>query len=122
MRPTRSTKLGSQKSKKTETLEHEKAVASQLGGYAQPASGSMPAHKGDVKLDDFLLDLKDTEHGTIRIDGKDLTKITREAIGEGKNPALVITIKKLPPVTENEWVMVPLSVFDSLLKEVEDER
>ena len=107
------TNLGSKKSKsrKTKVNDHEQDLADRLGGRRQPASGALPQHKGDIKLDKFLLDSKETEHNSIIVSAEDLTKISREARGEGKHPGLVITIDRVPTTVYNEWVMLPLDVF-----------
>ena len=113
----KTTRVGSEpRSKKARTLEHEQSIADRLGGKRQPASGAMLGHKGDVKLTDFLLDSKETVHASIIISGKDLTKITREADGEGKIPGLVITIERVPRTVATEWVMIPLDSFGDLLR------
>jgi len=75
-----------EKSLKAKVNEHEKKLAEKLGGRAQPASGAMEAHKGDIKLENFLLDSKETSTNSLIISAKDLTKITIEADGEALIP------------------------------------
>lgn len=106
---------------KAKTLRHEKELAVLLDGHTQPASGAMAANKGDVKLKHFLLDSKQTDGGVILVDGKMLTKITRESDGEKKKPGLVLTIEQLPSTVEKEWALIPLSVFWQMLQVGQDE-
>ena len=104
------------KSLKAKTLESEKQSAEYLGGRPQPVSGALSAHKGDIKLDDFLIDKKETAGASILVAGKDLTKITREADGEGRCPALLIQIDQLPMTGSNEWVLLPIEKFAEVFK------
>lgn len=115
-------KLGSKKSGKAAVNEHEYELAEKLGGRRQPASGALAAHKGDIKTRDFLFDSKETEATAISVFGTDLTKITREARGEGKHPGLVLTIRGVPSTTDSEWACIPLDVFASILAELENQR
>ena len=110
--------LGKQVSTKTKTLRQEQAIADTLGGHRQPASGAVDGHKGDVRLDRFLLDSKQTVHDMLGVTRKDLTKITQEAYGEGKEPGLVLTWENLKTV-EQTWALVPLSVFKQMLDEAQ---
>ena len=109
--------LGSKKNKsvKSKANEHEKVLAKKLNGVRQPCSGAFGGHKGDIKLKHFLLDSKETEAAMINVYGKDLTKITREAMGEGKYPAIVLTVKQVADITEEEWVAIPISVFSHMV-------
>ncbi len=117
-RPGRSA-LGSKKSRqsaKADVNDHEKELAKKLGGRRQLASGALDQSKGDVKLDNLLLDSKETIHGSITVKGTDLTKICREATGEGLHPGMILTLGALPMTTPKEWVLVPLEVFVTLLE------
>lgn len=118
--------LGSKKKReatKTQVARHEKEMAELLGGHAQPASGATPGKKGDIVLGDglltldrFLLESKETTAGSILIDGRVLTKISREAMEVSRTPGLVITIEKLPSSVPNTWVAVPIDVFAEMLE------
>lgn len=113
--------MGSQKAEKARHNEEEKNLADRLGGRRQPNSGALDGHKGDVKLDHFLLDRKETKANSIIIDGRDLTKITREADGEGKEPGLVLVMGgKLPSTVSREWVTIPLETFARMLANGQD--
>ena len=101
---------------KAKTLRHEKESAAKLGGRAQPRSGASPMHKGDIKLNDFLIDQKQTTGSSILVHGKDLTKITREADGEGRTPALLLKLESMPKTVSGEWVAIPLEKFAEIFK------
>jgi hypothetical protein len=108
-------KLGSQKSMKARVNQHEKDLAVELGGFRQPASGAFEGMKGDIKLDTFLLDSKETETGTLILSVKELTKITREARECGREPGLIVTIHRLPVTVSKEWAVIPMELFAELL-------
>ena len=111
------TRMGKPKqSLKARTLESEQKSAEALGGRAQPASGAGSMHKGDIKLEHFLIDKKETRAQSILVHGKDLTKITREADGESKTPALLIQIEGVPQTVSREWVCLPLEKFAELFE------
>ena len=105
-------------------MEQEEKVASILGGRRQPGSGSSDYAKGDVRQggsvavfqsNRFLIEVKQTIHASLRIEGKWLAKITREAQQAGKEPALEFEIYGCDdPMLEREWVAVPMSVFRRL--------
>jgi len=100
-------------SKKKVSLLREAEIATKVGGRVQPASGALDHKKGDVVLEDFLLDSKGTEGTSIIVRGVDLTKISREAEQMGKIPALVLTLD-MPRYNEQDWVVLPLSAFEDL--------
>ena len=112
--PTKAQLGNKKKSLKAATLASEQASAERLGGGAQPASGAQKAHKGDIKLDDFLIDKKETSAQSILIHGKDLTKITREADGEGRTPALLVQLEGIPSTVSGQWIMIPVEKFAEL--------
>jgi len=112
-------KPGSLKAKANET---EAELADRLNGHRQPCSGAIVGHKGDVKLEHFLLDSKETGGSTILVSRKDLVKITREATGERLEPGLVLKFDKIALGTENQWAVIPLSVFAKMLEAGQDAR
>lgn len=101
---------------KSQVNEHERELADKLGGRRQLASGAFDGHKGDIRLDKFLIDSKETVGGSIIVSGKDLTKITREAEQDARAPGLVLTIAQVPSTVEKEWVLIPLSVFSEMVE------
>jgi hypothetical protein len=116
-------RLGSKKagSRKALVNQHEKELAAKLGGRPQPLSGALSAFKGDVSLDDFLLDSKETENASLIISHKDLTKATREAHQSGKMPGLILTIKRVPGTIANEWILISIDDFAALLQKLEEQ-
>jgi hypothetical protein len=113
------TQLGSKKDKsvKAKANAHEYDLADRLDGHRQPGSGMFDAMKGDIQLDNFLLDSKQTKGQTLLLTVKDITKINREAYEAGKHPGLVLTVEMVPSTVPSEWVAVPLTVFAALLKQ-----
>lgn len=113
-----SSPLGSKKrqSAKAQVNDHERELAEKLDGRRQPLSGALDGHKGDIKLEAFLFDSKETKSGSILLTGKDLTKITREADGERRLPGLVVTIEQVPDTVSKEWVLIPLNVFSEMVE------
>lgn len=103
-------KLGSEKSKKRKYLDSEKDTAEKLGGRAVPASGA-GIRKGDISLDNFLIEQKETSLNSLMVTRDWLVKIDREAYGEGKIPALLLKFEKIAAGVPNEWVCIPAEVF-----------
>lgn len=102
----------------------EARVARMVRGRRQPGSGC-GSRKGDVDmptgaefaLDRFLIECKGTGKASLSVKGAWLEKITREAMAEGKEPALHLEIMGVDPsIAEREWVVVPQSVFLRLLR------
>lgn len=117
-------RLGSKKarSKKSLVNEHEGELAVKLGGRRMPQSGAIAGFRGDIKVQNFLLDSKETENSSIIVSHGDLTKIVREAHQSAKMPGLVLTIKKVPPTTPNEWVLISLDDFATILESLSQTR
>ena len=95
------------KTVKVKSIKSEKALAKKVGGFRCPASGA-GGIKGDVQLDGYLLDLKQTQNSSISIKLEDLVKATREANGVNKTPALVIKFEKVAAGVASEWLVIPL--------------
>lgn len=110
--------IGSKKkreSQKAQVNKHEKEIAKKLGGFRTPNSGAFGGMKGDIKLEKFLLDSKETKESSIKISGLDLTKISREANAAHKIPGLYLTVEKIAFETPNEWVLIPADKFMELI-------
>jgi hypothetical protein len=102
----------------------EKRAADRLGGQRRAASGSKPGWKGDVDVSRprgrFLFECKSTKHGSMRLKGEWLSKISGEAFSEGKFPALHVMLAVGGGVAcEDEWVMMPMSAFEWLTDDSE---
>lgn len=96
----------------------EKHTSRRLGGKARAGSGSIEGFKGDIELSAFLVENKSTEHKSIALKYDWLSKISREAICEGRDPALAIQfVDKFghPIAKDATWVMVPERVFKEII-------
>jgi hypothetical protein len=101
--------------KRKKSKFQEKRVAKKLGGKVQKGSGALVFHKGDVKTTELLTECKRTEQETIRVDKKWLIKISREAMGSGRVPALSLEFNAMPPLIEKDWVAVPAPFLKELI-------
>lgn len=102
---------------KERSKKNERKTASKLGGQTTPGSGAFEGHKGDIKLTDFLLEMKETENKSISILIEHLLKITKEANATNKDGGMVYKFINTPPNMEKEWVLLPLSKFKELIEE-----
>lgn len=102
---------------KEASKKNERKTAKKLGGNVTPGSGAFEGHKGDIKLDDFLLEQKETSNKSIQILIEHLLKITREANSTNKTGCMVYKFLETPPNMEKEWVLIPLSSFKELIEE-----
>jgi hypothetical protein len=113
--------LGSRKARQTQIVGHEQDIADRIpGGERQPASGALPHKKGDVKLEHFVLDSKETRGAVLTVASPDLTKIVRQAGEQGKLPGIVLTVGRVPATVPREWVAVPLEVFAQMVENGQD--
>jgi len=104
--------------------KQEASAAKVHGGRLVPGSGCSFYAKGDVRqlspgvvhdMWRFLFECKTTGDKSIRITSAWLTKITREAMAEGLEPALEFEIRGgADPICEKQWVAIPRSVFTRL--------
>ena len=109
-------KLGGGKSLEPEKTwkKQEKRVAELTGGELVPGSGAGSKNKGDSKNKDFLFENKSTDKKSLRLERSWLVKITKEAAGEMREPALTIAFGEMPVGTERDWVMIPITLFKDL--------
>ena len=73
-----------------ESQKHEKRLAKKIGGSRNAASGAFWSRKGDVRSADLLIEHKWTGKKQTTIKSDVLKKIVREAILDGRMPALGI--------------------------------
>ncbi len=94
----------------------ENRVARKVDGKRQAGSGASDYAKGDVDAKEFLVECKKTEKGSLRVTKKWLNKISLEANGVQKWPALAIEIQGGPdePMCDRDWVAIPARVFRKL--------
>lgn len=99
----------------------ETQIASKLKARLRPNSGAMASAKGDMVLDDFLIEAKSTVHDSISIKYEWLGKISSEAMAVRKVPALAVafTWPDGRAVSFGEWVMIPLTAFNDLVESSE---
>ena len=101
-----------EKPRKKKYNKQERVLAKKTGGFRQPMSGAISGFKGDVKLKDFLLDLKSTEKMSISVKVEELQKIYQEALAYNQIAALVFNFEK---VKDNhmpqQWVCFPMEDF-----------
>jgi hypothetical protein len=110
--------------KKKKSAKQEKRFAKHLKGKVQRGSGAVIFNKGDVKSAELLTECKRTDGETIRVDKKWLIKVSREAVGYGKTPALGFGFDNMPALVDGDWIAVPAKFLQSLLdfyKEHSDE-
>jgi hypothetical protein len=76
----------------------EEQLAKSTGGLRQPASGSKPGRKGDVRENGFLTEDKFTDNKSYSITQETWYKIEREAAmtPPGLRPRMRLSIKGLP--------------------------
>jgi hypothetical protein len=106
------------KSNRKVSQEQEKYLETKLRARTTPNSGATPfaSQKGDLQGAYFLWEAKRTEGGRLVLGRKILTKVCREASKVDKCPGLVVTIDDLPSHIDNEWVIVPLDMFQEMLE------
>lgn len=71
-------------------VKAEKKTAKRMGAKLTHFSGALPNSRGDMTLDDFLIELKTTTGNSLGVKLDWLLKINQEAIQSGKSPALHI--------------------------------
>lgn len=76
---------------RTFSRKMEEDVARKLGGRVVANSGATLRYKGDVRLDDFLIECKTVtkKQSGIRVEEDWIKKIKEEAFGEGKHYSAV---------------------------------
>jgi hypothetical protein len=68
----------------------EEQTARECGGHRQPASGALPAWKGDVKLSRFLVDRKDTSGKSFVLREESLRKLKLEAMSHDRDMVMQV--------------------------------
>jgi Holliday junction resolvase len=111
----------------------ERRVAAAVRGRRVKGSGCSPYAKGDVVAEahagaaGWLIECKRTEKASLSLKRAWLVKVAREAVVQGKRPALAVAMAGGAPAgdVELDWVLVPLSLFTRLMQgeqEVRDEQ
>ena len=100
-------------------LKAERKLAKRMGATLTPGSGALDGAKGDMFMDDYLIESKSTISETLSLHLRWLDKIRREALGRNKVPALAIqfTDGTGTPILGGSWVAVPENEFKALVYE-----
>jgi len=91
-----------------QSQKHEKRLAKTLGGKRTAASGAFWSMKGDVRMDDFLVEHKWTGKKTFTLKSDVLEKIITEAILDGRTPALGVHLNGKNYVLLEEYDFIEL--------------
>ena len=89
----------------------EKSDAKLFGGRRQKRSGGLWFQPGDVKLKEFLIDDKQTDHKSFSVTKTIWEKIAHEALMSKREPCLSLQIQDV------EVVVLDKNYFLSLFKE-----
>lgn len=90
---------------------HEERVAQITGGNMTAGSGNQLHRKGDVRAKDFLVEAKQTDGAGMRVEVAWLEKISREALGDEREPALALSFDNIAHDVDRDWIMVPARLF-----------
>ncbi len=96
-----------QQDKHKKSKKQELRLANELRGERQKGSGSQAFHKGDVKTTELLVESKRTEKDSLSVKKAWLIKISREAVGYNKIPALSLEFDTMPDMVAKDWVAIP---------------
>lgn len=86
----------------------EKRTAKQVGGRLRPGSGAVEGAKGDIVLQELLLEVKSTASRTMRLEHAWCAKIAKEALDQSMTPAVAVNFTHADgrAVPEGEWVLI----------------
>lgn len=103
------------------STKQEKHVAKKLGGKRTPNSGATPFQKGDIELDDWLIECKTCtkEKQSFSIKREWLEKNEEEAFAMGKSHSALCFNFGEPHNTQNYYIVTEQE-FKELLKEVNE--
>lgn len=115
---------------KRRSNENETRLAKKLGGKRVRNSGGKPwsardaktvvgsgptTEGGDVATHDFFIENKRSEKKSISVQKEWIEQIKESARRVGKSPAVILTFET-PRKPPEDWVMIPIDVFDRLRK------
>lgn len=103
---------------KSRSVVHEKRLERVLDSRVTPNSGALPniSFKGDLQDDLFVWQAKLTDKDRFTITSDVLVELKRQASLNSKWPGVALTLEGLPTHMEQDWVMLPASVFSQLLQ------
>ena len=99
----------------------EKRTARRIGANLTPASGAF-VEKGDMTTQEFRIESKATEKGSMSVKLDWLLKIEKEAHMTGREPALSIIFcdEQGRPRKGGSWIAIPENLFIEIAAPVED--
>jgi hypothetical protein len=103
-------------SDKNTVLAQENDMADMVGGKRHSGSGSSPYLKSDASSDHYQIEAKQTEKKSISLKMDWLKKIYYEAVGRHKQPMLTIRFLNMPIDVDRDWIMIPKTEFEELIK------
>ena len=97
-------------------LAAEANLSRRLGLRQVRGSGSQQGWKGDVIGDLFLIESKSTSNRSLGVKLAWLDKISKEALGRSRTPALAVQFvdEEGQAVRGGSWIMVPETTFKEL--------
>lgn len=97
--------------------EAEAKLAKRMKGELQMGSGNKEGAKGDVVLDDVLIENKSTTNDSFVLQLEYLLKIYQEALELNKRPALAVQFTTMTGLSakRGRWVLVPEEHFREML-------
>ena len=96
--------------------KHEKRIAKRSGDTRVSGSGAKPGRPGDLRGLEFLREAKTTKGAGRSISGKELAKISAQAMSVGLEPIMEICFEGQELPTPKDWVLVPATVFEDLVR------
>jgi len=96
----------------------EKSLAQRLGGRLTPGSGAIAGAKGDVKVEEFLVENKSSMSDSFSVKKAHLHKVYQEALETAKYPALAFQFVNGDgkSTKKDRWVCIPEAAFQELVK------
>lgn len=104
--------------------DQENSFADRFKGNRVPRSGAYRSssaqatgsgYGGDVELDDFIFELKQTKKKSISIKKDWLKRMSVGARPKGKMPGIQIQFSGIDATCDDRWVMIEESTFKELL-------
>ena len=111
--------------------KHENRLASRLGGKRYAGSGnrrwskwvgSSDTDKGDIATPEMHFEHKFTRDASISLKLEWLDKVKEGARKFHKDPGMIITFEDSHGKPKEEWAILPLTVFEQLIRKVRDSK
>ena len=105
----KSFRIGEAQTIKTYANNEEKRVAKELNqALQQPNSGATTFMKADIRLGEYVLDVKSTQGGQIIVTEKMISKVESDAIRASKRPAIILNFSHSDKVRNKKWLLIPM--------------